>query len=139
MRCSAFRPESTAEQESRTARPAKAELQGRAGLDTSSENAYGFIPGFTRFLQTTQDYLNSRSVSAVSDAVQEITLQGDILVAFDQTLKASGSPSSLQVSPQHPNTREHFGSAVSGLVTTVNCELTDSKATVLSPVLSHFI
>lgn len=42
---------------SRTVWPVKAELQGWAGLDTSSENTYGLILGFARFIQTTQDYL----------------------------------------------------------------------------------
>lgn len=90
---------------SRTVWPAKAELQEWEELDTSSENACGFIPGFARFIQTAQDYLNSRSLSVASDAAHEVTLWGDILVAFDQTLKASGSPSYLQNSPQDPNTR----------------------------------
>lgn len=66
-----------------------------------------------RFSQTTQDHLNSRTiliqVSVVSDATCEVPLHRDILVAFDQTRKASGSPPYSQEGPQDPNSREHFG------------------------------
>lgn len=78
---------------------------------------YWALPDSSRQPRT---IFKSRSTSVVSDAVHEVTLQGDILVAFDQPLKASGWPSYLQVSPEDLNTRELFGWAVSGPVTTVS-------------------
>lgn len=67
---------------------------------------YRALPDSSRQPRT---IFKSRSISVVSDAIHEVTLQGDILEAFDQPLKASGSPSYLQVSPEDPNTRELFG------------------------------
>lgn len=48
---------------------------------------YWALPDSSRQPRT---IFKSRSTSVVSDAVHEVTLQGDILVAFDQPLKASG-------------------------------------------------
>lgn len=62
---------------------------------------------------------------------------GRQLSAFDQKLKASGSPSYSQdrlSGPKHQRTLWR-----SCVVTTPNSELTGSKAIVLLPMLSHFI
>lgn len=78
--CSVFRLESVVEQESQDGVTCKAELQGWAGLDTSSPKTYGFIPGFPDSSRNPGVSSLKELICSLSDAAHEVTLQGDNLV-----------------------------------------------------------
>lgn len=77
--CSVFRMESVIEQESQDGVICKAELQGWAGLDTSSAKTYGFIASFPDSSRNPGLSSLKEFICSLSDAGQEVTLQGDNL------------------------------------------------------------